>query len=38
MEALVDAVFDSLRADKDFLALTRFADGRLPMPGSMSAN
>jgi tetratricopeptide (TPR) repeat protein len=32
MEARVDAVFDSLRADKDFLALTRFADGRLPMP------
>lgn len=32
MEARVDAVFDSLRMDKDFLALTRFADGRLPMP------
>lgn len=42
MEARVDAVFDSLREDKDFLALTRFADGRLPMPasngGGMSAN
>ena len=34
MEARVDAVFDSLRADKDFLALTRFADGRLPMPST----
>lgn len=32
MEARVDAVFDSIRTDKDFLALTRFADGRLPMP------
>jgi tetratricopeptide (TPR) repeat protein len=32
MEARVDAVFDSLRADKDFLALTKDADGRLPMP------
>ena len=32
MEARVDAVFDSIRADKDFLALTRFADGRLPIP------
>jgi tetratricopeptide (TPR) repeat protein len=32
MEARVDAVFDSLRADKDFIALTHFADGRLPMP------
>jgi tetratricopeptide (TPR) repeat protein len=34
MEARVDAVFDSLRADKDFLALTKEADGRLPMPMS----
>jgi tetratricopeptide (TPR) repeat protein len=34
MEARVDAVFDSLRADKGFLALTKDADGRLPMPGS----
>jgi tetratricopeptide (TPR) repeat protein len=34
MEARVDAVFDSLRSDKDFLALTKEADGRLPMPMS----
>ena len=32
MEARVDAVFDSLRKDSDFIALTRFADGRLMMP------
>jgi len=32
MEARVDAVFDSLRQDSDFLALTRYADGKLPMP------
>jgi tetratricopeptide (TPR) repeat protein len=32
MEARVDAVFDSLRKDSDFLALTRDADGRLLMP------
>src|ERR1051325_6521942 len=32
MEARVDAVFDSLRADSRFLALTRGADGRLQMP------
>src|SRR6185312_2414415 len=32
MEARVDAVFDSLREDKDFLALTSGADGMLPMP------
>ena len=32
MEARVDAVFDSLRQDSDFIALTRFADGRLMMP------
>jgi tetratricopeptide (TPR) repeat protein len=32
MEARVDAVFDSLRADPGFIALTRNADGRLPMP------
>jgi tetratricopeptide (TPR) repeat protein len=32
MEARVDAVFDSLRADKEFLALTKDADGRLPIP------
>ncbi len=34
MEARVDAVFDSLRTDKDFLDLTKYADGRLPMPMS----
>ncbi len=34
MEARVDAVFDSLRNDKDFLALTKHADGMLPMPMS----
>ncbi|HEV2828300.1 MAG TPA: tetratricopeptide repeat protein [Pyrinomonadaceae bacterium] len=32
MEARVDAVFDSLRQDSAFLALTRHADGRLMMP------
>jgi tetratricopeptide (TPR) repeat protein len=32
MEARVDAVFDSLRQDSAFLALTRGADGRLQMP------
>ncbi|HKO97184.1 MAG TPA: tetratricopeptide repeat protein [Pyrinomonadaceae bacterium] len=32
MEARVDAVFESLRHDSDFLALTRHADGKLPMP------
>jgi tetratricopeptide (TPR) repeat protein len=32
MEARVDAVFDSLREDAKFLALTSGADGRLPMP------
>ncbi|HJX89025.1 MAG TPA: tetratricopeptide repeat protein [Pyrinomonadaceae bacterium] len=36
MEARVDAVFDSLRQDSSFLALTSGADGRLQMPtGSM---
>jgi tetratricopeptide (TPR) repeat protein len=35
MEARVDTVFDSLRSDAAFLALTSGADGRLPMPGSM---
>jgi tetratricopeptide (TPR) repeat protein len=34
MEARVDAVFDSIRADKGFLALTSGADGKLPMPMS----
>lgn len=32
MEARVDAVFDSLRQDSDFLALTSGADGKLKMP------
>jgi tetratricopeptide (TPR) repeat protein len=32
MEARVDAVFDSIRMDKDFLALTDGADGKLPIP------
>src|SRR6266702_711523 len=32
MEARVDAVFDSIRSDQAFIALTRGADGRLPMP------
>ena len=31
MEARVDAVFDSLRDDRAFLDLTKFADGKLPM-------
>jgi tetratricopeptide (TPR) repeat protein len=34
MEARVDAVFDSIRQDKDFLALTKHADGVLPIPMS----
>jgi tetratricopeptide (TPR) repeat protein len=32
MEARVDAVFDSLRQDSEFLALTKGADGKLRMP------
>jgi tetratricopeptide (TPR) repeat protein len=32
MEARVDAVFNSLRQDSAFIALTRHADGRLMMP------
>lgn len=32
MEARVDAVFDSLRSDQEFLALTAKADGRMKMP------
>jgi len=32
MEARVDAVFDSIRKDSDFLALTKGADGKLPIP------
>jgi tetratricopeptide (TPR) repeat protein len=39
MEARVDAVFSSLYKDADFLALTRGADGKLPLPsGGMDAN
>jgi tetratricopeptide (TPR) repeat protein len=32
MEARVDAVFDSIRTDREFVALTKAADGRLPIP------
>ena len=32
MEARVDAVFASLREDPAFVALTRDADGKLPVP------
>ena len=32
MEARVDAVFESIRSDHSFIALTRGADGKLPMP------
>jgi len=32
MEARVDAVFDSIRFDQQFIALTRGADGKLPVP------
>jgi hypothetical protein len=32
MEARVDAVFDSIRIDHEFIALTKGADGRLPIP------
>ena len=32
MEARVDAVFDSIRSDREFMALTKGADGRLPIP------
>jgi tetratricopeptide (TPR) repeat protein len=32
MEARVDAVFDSLRTDRAFIALTNGADGKLPIP------
>jgi len=34
MEARVDAVFDTIRHDADFMELTKFADGKLPMPMS----
>src|SRR3989440_4234695 len=32
MEARVDAVFESIRTDRQFVALTKGADGRLPVP------
>jgi len=32
MEARVDAVFDSIRSDREFMTLTSGADGKLPMP------
>jgi tetratricopeptide (TPR) repeat protein len=32
MEARVDAVFESLRTDRAFIALTNGADGKLPIP------
>ena len=32
MEARVDAMFDSIRFDRDFIALTKGADGKLPVP------
>jgi tetratricopeptide (TPR) repeat protein len=32
MEARVDAVFDSIRGDNEFIALTSGADGKLPIP------
>jgi len=32
MEARVDAVFDSIRFDREFIALTHGADGKLPVP------
>jgi tetratricopeptide (TPR) repeat protein len=37
MEARVDAVFSSLYEDAAFLALTRGADGRLPLPAGAGA-
>lgn len=37
MEARVDAVFDSLRQDPDFISLTRDADGKLPIPPTRNA-
>src|SRR6266436_6028651 len=32
MEARVDAVFESIRTDREFVALTSGADGKLPIP------
>lgn len=37
MEARVDAVFASLREDPQFMALTKDADGKLPMPMNTAA-
>jgi tetratricopeptide (TPR) repeat protein len=37
MEARVDAVFSSLVRDREFLAMTKDADGRLAMPTSQNA-
>lgn len=37
MEARVDAVFDSIRQDPAFLALTSGADGKLPIPMKVMA-
>jgi len=37
MEARVDAVFASIVHDKDFMELTKHADGMLPMPMSPKA-
>src|SRR5215472_5017620 len=38
MEARVDAVFSALVHDPEFLALTKAADGRLPMPQPKTMN
>jgi tetratricopeptide (TPR) repeat protein len=38
MEARVDAVFDSLREDPAFVALTSAADGKLPLPMKSMGN
>lgn len=38
MEARVDAVFASLIHDREFLELTKDADGRLPMPQAKAMN
>jgi tetratricopeptide (TPR) repeat protein len=38
MEARVDAVFGSLREDPAFIALTRGADGKLPLPAATMGN
>ncbi|HLY59675.1 MAG TPA: hypothetical protein VKV95_02810 [Terriglobia bacterium] len=38
MEARLDAVFASMRADPAFVTLTSGADGRLPLPKGMPAD